>query len=69
MSEIHVHVHSKEAIRPETLAKVASEFLEWMDGEGFKVEWPSGRWAGDDYETLGRAWAHIVENERGGNVG
>lgn len=69
MSEkVRVHSHRYEDVAQDTLATVASEFMEWLDGEGYRLQSPEGRPDDEAYTDLARAWAGVVQT-RGGNVG
>lgn len=68
MSQITVHMHKTAEMDREAVAKVASEFLEWLDSQGFRLADPNPphALAGDGYTELADAFVKFLEEHNGG---
>lgn len=70
MSEITVHMHKTAEVDRGAVIKVASEFAEWLESEGFNIEPATlpNKYAGDGYTELAEAFVTFLEEHNGGTL-
>lgn len=66
-NEIAVYITRKEDVSSDAIARISSEFLEWIEQEeGGEINLPKG--VSDTYEELGKRFSKFLTDERNGQL-